>query len=672
MKKTLLTLATAAMASFTMMAAPASFPSSPAEGVIDLGINEEGISSININVNGVINRDAEGYATLSKDGVVLKSIPASNERMYYTFSGFDKTEEGNVHITFFSNQATTPAKEPGRYTVTIPSGFFTVAGTNNPLLTYNFMINAESGVTPEFTPAANSVVSELKEFTVTFPGAESLSFTDNSTTGAQGEYAAYLDIMFGGSSDGETANMKNLSKSVTISGNTATFTLPEALTGDGDAFFCLKAGCLTAKYADGTSKKNNTARIKYTVEKQAIDLGGFSITPAVGEVPAFTATDYSAEAGDGVYGYFKLNLPEGVTYAMLISVKGTLSDANGNKVASFTGVQNNAKNAAIFGVVTYPGGKKTFGKETLELPAGSYTLEISGKYYANGKQIDLPKTFGPFVLKSNDAAVKYTISPAEDEALNELKEITVTFEEDKTVTLKPNTYATIINGTIEYDIHPVAAGNKLTITLPKALDIPGEYKVTLPAQEVMLNGNPIPAIIATYKIDQAYVKNLEVTANNGGEVASCVFIASDENYDNYWKVSASFKEGTVPSLTFVIPSGYAQFAYMNATQQGGEEGTTIRRIASSELTAGGFTVNNTGVVDNLYDGENQMMISFGANDSFVNPTMVLVSIDFETGVEAIEASETAEYYTLQGVKVANPEKGIYIKVAGGKAVKVIL
>ncbi len=41
--------------------------------------------------------------------------------------------------------------------------------------------------------------------------------------------------------------------------------------------------------------------------------------------------------------------------------------------------------------------------------------------------------------------------------------------------------------------------------------------------------------------------------------------------------------------------------------------------------------------------------------------------------DEIEVSEgVAEYYTLQGVRVANPEKGLYIKVLDGKAVKVIL
>lgn len=44
-----------------------------------------------------------------------------------------------------------------------------------------------------------------------------------------------------------------------------------------------------------------------------------------------------------------------------------------------------------------------------------------------------------------------------------------------------------------------------------------------------------------------------------------------------------------------------------------------------------------------------------------------------SGVAEIEA-ETAEavYYNLQGVKVANPEKGLYIKVEGNKATKVVL
>lgn len=44
-----------------------------------------------------------------------------------------------------------------------------------------------------------------------------------------------------------------------------------------------------------------------------------------------------------------------------------------------------------------------------------------------------------------------------------------------------------------------------------------------------------------------------------------------------------------------------------------------------------------------------------------------------TGVEGIEAEgDAAVYYNLQGVRVDNPQNGIYVKVAGGKASKIIL
>jgi hypothetical protein len=45
-----------------------------------------------------------------------------------------------------------------------------------------------------------------------------------------------------------------------------------------------------------------------------------------------------------------------------------------------------------------------------------------------------------------------------------------------------------------------------------------------------------------------------------------------------------------------------------------------------------------------------------------------------TGVDDVKVSEqgTPVYYNLQGVKVANPESGIYIKVLNGKSTKVLI
>lgn len=50
-----------------------------------------------------------------------------------------------------------------------------------------------------------------------------------------------------------------------------------------------------------------------------------------------------------------------------------------------------------------------------------------------------------------------------------------------------------------------------------------------------------------------------------------------------------------------------------------------------------------------------------------------ISIDTESGVSAIESAEgVATYFNLQGMKVENPENGIFVKIANGKAVKVAL
>ena len=54
-------------------------------------------------------------------------------------------------------------------------------------------------------------------------------------------------------------------------------------------------------------------------------------------------------------------------------------------------------------------------------------------------------------------------------------------------------------------------------------------------------------------------------------------------------------------------------------------------------------------------------------------TKYAFEVDESTAIEEIEAEEAeVEYYNLQGVKVENPEKGIFIKKQGNKATKVIL
>lgn len=64
---------------------------------------------------------------------------------------------------------------------------------------------------------------------------------------------------------------------------------------------------------------------------------------------------------------------------------------------------------------------------------------------------------------------------------------------------------------------------------------------------------------------------------------------------------------------------------------------------------------------------------YGANNNKCMAAMY--TVDFPQGVNDVISSESNEapvYYNLQGVRVANPENGLYIKVVGEKATKVLV
>lgn len=64
------------------------------------------------------------------------------------------------------------------------------------------------------------------------------------------------------------------------------------------------------------------------------------------------------------------------------------------------------------------------------------------------------------------------------------------------------------------------------------------------------------------------------------------------------------------------------------------------------------------------------------NEAFPALTLETVALDVEKSAAAVEelgaAAGEAEYYTLQGVRVLNPTEGLYIRLQGGKASKVLV
>ena len=83
---------------------------------------------------------------------------------------------------------------------------------------------------------------------------------------------------------------------------------------------------------------------------------------------------------------------------------------------------------------------------------------------------------------------------------------------------------------------------------------------------------------------------------------------------------------------------------------------------------------------NLYagnaSGEYMNGFSVPRADAFVTKAASKYAFEYEnTGIESIESEDVTapvEYYNLQGVRVMNPSKGLYIKKQGDKATKVVL
>ena len=106
-----------------------------------------------------------------------------------------------------------------------------------------------------------------------------------------------------------------------------------------------------------------------------------------------------------------------------------------------------------------------------------------------------------------------------------------------------------------------------------------------------------------------------------------------------------------------------------APGSGAEWDKVIFVALKAGATAANWDNKQEQTADLIYDGENNLYLV----ESSTWSKFVASENDNPTAIETVGAdAATAVYYNLQGMKVANPENGIFVKVQGNKAVKVIL
>ncbi|MDE7160988.1 MAG: hypothetical protein K2O24_09155 [Muribaculaceae bacterium] len=466
----------------------ATYSTAPAEGPVNLEDNPGGVNSVEIYGSYTINREAEGFISLYQNGNVIRQVPASNKLDLYTFEGYSKVDEGMVHVTFFSVNG--PAKDGGTYKMTVPAGFFNNASTGDPTEEMEFEWTITNPQLP-ITPAAGGHYTSLKEFKITLPKI----ISQGTKTEEVSSYALSTDSvpwLY------ELINPEVVyNSSVKLDGNVATITLDEEVKTPET--YNLYIPFKMFEYTTVSGKKITSKGMNYSYYIDPDSKGAMSIVPAEGsyeEFPVMTGT--TPQGGEFDY-TFCLQFPEDAP--MTIPLRGQVKlcplaedgtyDTN-TYVASFSAFKASPTQLALTPI--YGEGQAVSpvpGKYALVIPANLYMTAAgrNGAYY-----------FVYEVLPNTN--LKYTIEPADGSAVKSLSEITLTFEEGKTLEAYAQDYATLTNGIATYTMQGTIdedQPNKIVYSLPIPMTVNGVWSFRTPI-ELTLDGASV-GVMATYTVD---------------------------------------------------------------------------------------------------------------------------------------------------------------------------
>ena len=221
-------------------------------------------------------------------------------------------------------------------------------------------------------------------------------------------------------------------------------------------------------------------------------------------------------------------------------------------------------------------------------------------------------------------------------------------------TCNDNRYAPAIDGILSEGNNPMvmyaSLGSDRSFNLPA-----GEYTLTIDTDKMMINvgGNIV------VEMGDLYLR---------GDMNNWLNDGMDDTYkftkesDDVYTLTVAELEGGVP---FKVANSDWAFKY----------------VVSDENAVGDeVEVNMHLVLDRVYytcGADYNMCMEETQENVLITLNLAEETIVFtqgDAGVKNVEVAAEGEavYYNLQGVRVANPEKGLFIQVKGGKAAKVVL
>lgn len=257
----------------------------------------------------------------------------------------------------------------------------------------------------------------------------------------------------------------------------------------------------------------------------------------------------------------------------------------------------------------------------------------------------------------------------------------------KAETTGNDTYA---KGFMIYKLTVIPAAANIAEMMEMAPDRFDKIKVNFPATVTFANGNY--AFVIDAEGNAGYIQNIRnlgststtaKTIYKAGEVIPAGWIATnDVQYEEIlWQGIPADVTETVeveyPEVTAVTPADVNRVVIL-------KDVTFTTRTASGNTKAYGTTPDGKRYeFQDTYDVKQKpagtydvkLVVRYSVYGStvyfYVSP-IEYIDTD-KSGISEIEAAGTdARYYNLQGVEVANPRNGVFVKVADGKASKVIV
>lgn len=326
----------------------------------------------------------------------------------------------------------------------------------------------------------------------------------------------------------------------------------------------------------------------------------------------------------------------------------TFAEATISKVANFTG--------------TFDGSTVTF-RNTFSLastPAGDYDVKVAVSCYNTTNQY-LPISYtaleevvfapvfsiadGAKVVKGTEltitcetegAVIYYTTDGAEPTAASTVYTAPIAINED--VTVKAVAIKNAVSSEVTVASYTVANENEVEFTgWPTLFGVEQDGSLAVTANSVDWT---------------ATVNDITLNVKNGTSTNSYLKAEDFRVYKGY-------------TLTFTAATGYMMTSI--ETVAGG------KNFATDAVSADSGNVNIEKGNVSWTGKATSVAFTITATGSFKTITVTKAVDDGSSAIEAVEVEAgEAQYYNLQGVRVANPQGGIFIRVQGGKASKVIM